>query len=127
MFPKFTFGSLGTFVNRFCGFLPAFQGFHGFVPKEIRRSPCFGSRPATTLGVFLQENYGSLAALHGKDTGRRETWRLEDGTASEKRLVEEIDYGGGEAEALDDVGDERRAESVFGGKGGGDSPLPAED
>jgi len=42
-------------------------------------------------------------------------------------LIEEVDDGGGKAEAVDDLLNEAGAGGVFGGKGGGDAPLAAED
>ncbi len=42
-------------------------------------------------------------------------------------LVKEVDYGRGEAEAVDDFADECGSKGLLCGEGGGDAPLAAED
>lgn len=54
---------------------------------------------------------------------------LEEGTAGlrDERLIKEVDDGGGEAEAADDLPDEVGGKGELGREGGGDTPLAVED
>ena len=127
--PRFTIGSFPGNVNPF---LEVSTGFFGFLWVLC----CFGHVDGFQLPVFTRKFRDAVwrtirgpvvvicwfpVVASGSPSKQRGL------AAGGERFVEEVDDGCGEAEAVDDGLDEGGPGDLFGGQGGGDAPLAAED
>jgi len=128
----------GGLSTGFVGFL---QLFTGFTPI----CPVFSTSSGLRVVIQLLETRSKFVVMAGESmemcrfgdgligpvaVRTRAAWpRSEDRTfaGGGKGLIEQVDDGGGEAEAVDDLCHKGGAGGVFGGKGRGDAPLAAED